>query len=158
MRPSLLPRRESAGPHRLHNSSPALAGLRSARAHTSHRYIIETSRVGKLRRRSARVGLSAVIISLLPLAPPPSAPLLVRRDNVGHTSSLIPPSCLPFAREFFTFTRFLREETRDDKFGEIYSARGNRRRSALKLRETEAVSSGCCSVFFYTACSENDDS
>lgn len=91
MRPSLLPRRESAGPHRLHNSSPALAGLRSARAHTSHRYIIETSRVGKLRRRSARVGLSAVIISLLPLAPPPSAPLLVRRDNVGHTSSLIPP-------------------------------------------------------------------
>lgn len=124
MRPSLLPRRESAGPHRLHNSSPALAGLRSARAHTSHRYIIETSRVGKLRRRSARVGLSAVIISLLPLAPPPSAPLLVRRDNVGHTSSLIPPSCLPFAREFFTFTRFLREETRDDKFGEIYSARG----------------------------------
>lgn len=38
---------ESPQAHRLHNSSPAFAGLRSARTHTSHRYIIETGRVGK---------------------------------------------------------------------------------------------------------------
>lgn len=122
---------------------PAFAGLRSTRTHTSHRYIIETGRVGKLLRRSAGVGLSAVIISLLP----PALHSLLH-SFVAITLDTLPltlssPSFLP------TAARSSSSPARRKKRAMINSTKYTRRErsprplegSASKLRQTERARS-----------------